>query len=67
MDIVRYLLNENVACESLPVDCAVRARAFDVLELLLEHGWNINEPMDRSEPSALGYFDSTNLRSLTVS
>jgi len=56
MEIVQFLLNENVANGNLPVEIAVRSRAFKVLELFLSYGWDINQPMARNDPSVLRYY-----------
>lgn len=55
IEMVQFLLDENVANGDLPVEAAVRSRAFKVLELFLQRGWNINQPMGRNEPSVLRY------------
>ncbi|KAL2819308.1 hypothetical protein BDW59DRAFT_174908 [Aspergillus cavernicola] len=34
---------------------AIRHQATDVVELLLQEGWDINQPNSRLEPSALGF------------
>jgi hypothetical protein len=52
--IVEHLLNEQVAGQDFPADTAVRARAFNILELFLARGWNVNQP-DRDMPPVLGY------------
>lgn len=54
LDIIRFLLNENVHQGAFPtVEGVVRATAFKVLELFLEYGWDINQPLHRNEPSVL--------------
>jgi hypothetical protein len=54
--VVQFLLEEKVAGGDLPGDDAVRSQAFEVLELFLRHGWDINKPMGRNQPSVLGYY-----------
>ena len=54
--MVQFLLDENVANGDLPVEVAVRSRAFKVLEVFLQRGWDINQPMGRNEPSVLRYY-----------
>jgi ankyrin repeat protein len=56
MEMIQFLLDENVANGDLPVEVAVRSRAFKVLELFLQRGWDINQPMGRNEPSVLRYY-----------
>jgi hypothetical protein len=63
VEIVQYLLDRNVHDEDLPAELAVRARAFDILELFLKCGWDVNKPMGPNEPPILGY----DLQSLTTS
>ncbi|KAL5442556.1 hypothetical protein PMIN07_004805 [Paraphaeosphaeria minitans] len=53
VEMVQSLLDENVANGDLPVEVAVRSRAFKVLELFLRRGWDINQPMARNKPSVL--------------
>jgi hypothetical protein len=55
IEIVRFLLDENVADGDLPAELAVRGRAWEVLELLLQYGWDINQPRGRNEPPVLRY------------
>lgn len=55
LEIVQFLLNEDVAQGDLPIESAVRQQAKGVLELFLQHGWDINQPMRRNEPPALRY------------
>jgi hypothetical protein len=56
VELVRYLLDEDVANGNLPFESAVRAQAFEVLELFLQYGWDINQPLARNEPPALRFF-----------
>jgi ankyrin repeat protein len=63
IEMVQFLLDMNVANGDLPVEVAVRSRAFKVLDLFLQRGWDINQPMGRNEPSVLRY----NCQSLIVS
>lgn len=52
--MVQLLLDEKVAESSnFPFEVAVRARAFAILSLFLDLGWDINTPMGPGEPSAL--------------
>lgn len=55
IEMVQFLLDENVASGDLPVEVAVRSQAFKVLELFLQRGWHINQPMGRNQPSVLRY------------
>jgi hypothetical protein len=54
--MVQFLLDENVANGNLLVEVAVRSRAFKVLEVFLQPGWDINQPMGRNAPSVLRYY-----------
>jgi hypothetical protein len=56
VEMVQFLLNENVTDGSLPVEPAVRARAFKVLELFLNNGLVINQPFRLNEPPVLRYY-----------
>lgn len=51
---VAALLEQD--CRLLPDDFvqAVRQKSYSILELFLQHGYNINEPLGRDRPSALG-------------
>lgn len=49
------MLDEGVAGKRLLGEEAVWAQAYEVLELLLQYGWDMNEPMHRNEPPVLGY------------
>jgi len=53
VEIVRFLLDENVVGEDFPADVAVYARAFSVLNLFLQYGWDINQPRGRNETPLL--------------
>ncbi|KAF2870492.1 ankyrin repeat-containing domain protein [Massariosphaeria phaeospora] len=52
-EMVQFLLDENVTDGYLPVEPAVRARAFEVLEQFLRNGLDINQPFRRNEPPVL--------------
>lgn len=51
--MVDFLLSEGVHHGDFPVEPAVRSRAFQVLELFLRNGLDINQPLARCEPSVL--------------
>ena len=53
---MQFLLEEEVAGENLLGDEAVRSQAFEILELFLRYGWDVNKPMGRNQPSVLGYY-----------
>ncbi|KAF1948315.1 ankyrin [Byssothecium circinans] len=55
LDMVQFLLDENVTTRDalLPFEDAVRCGAFEVLELFLQRGWDINKPLHRNEPPVL--------------
>lgn len=55
LKMVQFLLDENVSSpDSLfPFGLAVRCRAFEILELFLQRGWDINKPQCPVEPPVL--------------
>ncbi|KAH6643691.1 ankyrin repeat-containing domain protein [Boeremia exigua] len=53
VEIIHFLLDENVKNGDFPAKATVRSRAFKVLELFLQRGWDINQPLCRIEPSVL--------------
>ncbi|OAG09321.1 ankyrin [Paraphaeosphaeria sporulosa] len=53
VEMVQFLLDEDVTDGYLPVEPAVRARAFEVLELFLRNGLDINQPLRPNEPPVL--------------
>ncbi|KAF2760486.1 ankyrin, partial [Pseudovirgaria hyperparasitica] len=53
LEMARFLLDKNVAHIGLPIELAVREHAKEILELFLQYGWGINQPMHRIEPPAL--------------
>lgn len=55
LNMVQFLLDENVVTRDtlLPFEDAVRNRAFGVLELFIQRGWDINKPLHRNEPPVL--------------
>jgi hypothetical protein len=56
VEMVQFLLDEKVTEGRLPVEPAVRARAFEVLELFLRNGLDINQPLSPNEPPVLRYY-----------
>jgi len=56
VEMVQFLLDENVADGNLQVEPAVRARAFKVLEQFLRNGLDINQPIGPNEPPVLRYY-----------
>lgn len=53
--MVQFLFDEGVGDGRFLVEPAVRARAFDILELFLRKGFNINQPLRPDEPPVLRY------------
>lgn len=51
--IVSYLLSQGVDIINLDSAAATKAKSYEVLQLLLDHGWDINTPMHWDEPPAL--------------
>jgi hypothetical protein len=52
--VVQHFLNSELFNrDKLPVHAAVQAKSTVVLELFLDHGWNINQPCDRDKPPLL--------------
>ena len=50
-----YLLSQGVRFDGNLVKGAVLSKSTDVLQVLLDNGWNINEPESFSDPPFLGY------------
>ncbi|KAF2756386.1 ankyrin [Pseudovirgaria hyperparasitica] len=55
LNIVEYLVHENVVTpdDQYFVELAVRCQTFDILELFLQRGWDINKPLHRNQPPVL--------------
>ncbi|KAF2810562.1 ankyrin [Mytilinidion resinicola] len=53
IEMVQFLLDENVADPHSVAEAAVRGRGWEVLELFLQYGWDINRPQGRNEPPLL--------------
>lgn len=53
VEMVQFLHEENVTGGRLDVEPAVRARAFQVLELFLRNGLDINHMFKRNGPPVL--------------
>lgn len=53
--LTEYLLHEKVCAfgDRHVFQGAVRSRAFEVLEFMLQRGWDINQPIGRNEPPSL--------------
>ena len=51
--VVSYLLDRGLQVMACHLEGAVRARSTDTLQVLLDHGWNINEPTAEQQPPAL--------------
>lgn len=57
VELAEYLLKQklvDVANRDFPIEKAVRAKAFDMLEIFRRNGWDVNRP-DRNEPPVLRY------------
>jgi hypothetical protein len=63
-EVVQFLIKEKVAGDDLPGDEAVRSQAYEILELFLHYGWDINKPMGRNQPSVLGYYFPSSITTL---
>lgn len=53
--IVSYLLSQGVNIIDLDFGAATKIKSYPILQLLLDHGWDINIPMGWDEPPALQY------------
>lgn len=55
--IVKFLLSENIATptDRYLIELAIRCQTYDILELLLELGWDLNTPVLRNMPPPLWY------------
>ena len=54
-----YLLLQGVAFDRNIIEVAVLSKSTDTLQVLLDHGWNINEPEAYCEPPFLGFATTT--------
>ncbi|KAK0862319.1 hypothetical protein LTR87_016632 [Friedmanniomyces endolithicus] len=54
-DIVSYLLQHGIKAEVSHAKVATIDRDIPALELLLQHGWAINEPLEWAVPPALAF------------
>lgn len=52
--ILSYLFFKRVGEPSLHVRSAIDARSSAIFQVFLDYGWNINEPLERTMPPALG-------------
>lgn len=55
VDALEYLLASGVVVTPDAVTTAVEAKDKSMLDLLLRSGWDIDESLDLTTPSALGY------------
>ncbi|KAL4877409.1 putative hspc200 [Aspergillus karnatakaensis] len=54
-EIVSTFLSHGKPISFMYARAAVHSRSYHVLELFLQHGWDINEPDDITKPTVLGY------------
>ncbi len=54
-EIIAYLLSNGVPLEKVHCYRATEVKSAAVYEVFLQHGWDINRPLDIYEPPALGY------------
>lgn len=52
-EIVSYLLDVGIPLALVHVQQAIETKSAAVFDVLLRHGWNINEPLSETQPSAL--------------
>lgn len=52
--ILSYLFSLHVGEPRLYVTTAIQARSSAIFHVFLEYGWDINEPLERTMPPALG-------------
>lgn len=55
ISIVSYLLSQDVKIMDMDFETATKIKSYPILQLLLDHGWDINQPMGWDEPPALQY------------
>ncbi|KNG89130.1 Ankyrin repeat protein [Aspergillus nomiae NRRL 13137] len=55
MDVVVELLHKGLSISQYYALEAIKHRSKKVLNILLQHGWNINQPTSELRPPALGY------------
>ena len=54
--IVSYLMDEGILMSVPALDDALEYKAsVEVFQAFLDHGWNINEPLDEKAPPPLAY------------
>ncbi|KAL1637624.1 hypothetical protein SLS58_009227 [Diplodia intermedia] len=52
-EIVRYLLSLGIPLERMHVEQAIKTESIPIFNVLLHHGWKINQPMGNYAPPAL--------------
>lgn len=53
--VVSYLLSQGVDIMDLDFAAATKTKSYPLLQILLDHGWDINKPMGWDEPPTLQY------------
>jgi hypothetical protein len=52
--ILSYLFFMRVGEPSAYLYCAPRAKSCSIFQVFLDYGWDINQPLERTKPPALG-------------
>lgn len=53
VEITRFLLEQEIHGANFPAEEAVRAKAFEILELFIQEGWDPTRPLGTEEPFVL--------------
>lgn len=59
--IVTYLLSRGVPFDLDQIQMAIWTRSQPILGLLIDHGWDINQPIDDEHPPFLRYVAGTTM------
>lgn len=54
VQFIQELLHRGMQIDPLYALEAIQVKAKDALEVFLEHGWDINQPMSELKPPVLG-------------
>jgi hypothetical protein len=52
-EIASYLLAHGVPVGLLDIQQAIETRSMAIFNVLLQHAWNINQPLSETQPPAL--------------
>lgn len=54
--VLLYLCEKLPGCQFFSSDAVVEARSTTILQVILDHGWDMNHIFDRLKPPVLGWF-----------